>query len=179
MTGKLSRARSENPMEFAADSRPPIFAPNRWATPEPPSPQPSGIVLQFRGVLDATTATDARQQIEQALHCATHAVIVDLLWVSAVTQEGFEALREGIERSLVLKKSLSFESAGSALQQQLDGAWTEQRSQTFGPWEHSLDQGFESFLQDCPHTKVHTSKADYTVGSLEPWSHRPCKSTSA
>jgi len=166
-------------MESAADSRPPVFAPSHWASSEQQSSQPSGIVLQFQGVLDATTASDARQQIEQALHCAAHAVIVDLLWVSAVTQEGFEALQAGIARSLVLQKSLSFESAGSALQQQLDGAWTDQRRQAFGPWEHSVDQGFESFLQDHPHTKFRPSKADYTVGSLEPWSRRPCKSTSA
>lgn len=166
-------------MESAADSRPSDFALENRVDFEPQLPQPSGIVLQFWGALDATTASNAQQQIEQALHCAAHAVIVDLLWVSAVTQEGFEALRAGIARSLVLEKSLSFESAGSALQQQLDSAWTEQRRQAFGPWEHSVDQGFESFLQDHPHTKLRPPRADYTVGSLEPWSRRPCKSTTA
>jgi anti-anti-sigma regulatory factor len=108
---------------------------------------PHTIVLQPNGCLNAVTSSKFQQELEQALEVTANAVIVDLLHVEAVEQEGVSALLAGIKLATSLNKSLSICSMSMKTRLALETERGRQRAVTLGSWSDLCKQEFETFLR--------------------------------
>ncbi len=108
---------------------------------------PHTIVLQPNGCLNAVTSSRFQQELEQALEVTANAVIVDLLHIEAVEQEGVSALLAGIKLATSLNKSLSICSMSMGTRLALETERGRQRTVTLGAWSDLCKQEFELFLR--------------------------------
>jgi anti-anti-sigma regulatory factor len=104
---------------------------------------PGTIVLQPVG-LTGTEGTEFHASLEQALQ-QSDIVIVDLLWIEKIEQQGLRTLLIGVQRAQALGKHLSFLSMDAATSSALDALWetqlvpTSDRDEVYTP-------DFEAFL---------------------------------
>lgn len=71
------------------------------------SGRPRTVVLRPNGCLDRTSSPAFTKALEQALELTTDTVVVDLLWVDSVQEEGINCLVAGLKRATALGKTLS------------------------------------------------------------------------
>lgn len=125
----------------------PTNAPNPQVTGAEAETTPQTIVLQPNGCLNAVTSSKFQQELEQALETTANVVIVDLLHVVAVEQEGVSALLAGIKLATSLNKSLSICSMSRTTRLALETEQNRQRAATLGIWNDLCKQEFELFLR--------------------------------
>lgn len=69
--------------------------------------RPRTVVLRPNGCLDSTSSPAFTKALEQALELTTDTVVVDLLWVDNVQEDGVKCLIAGLRRATALGKTLS------------------------------------------------------------------------
>ena len=135
----------ETPMKTVINSTTNALNPDGIGVEE--EAMPHTIVLQPNGCLNAVTSSKFQQELEQALEVTANAVIVDLLHVKAVEQEGVSALLAGIKLATSLNKSLSICSMSMKTRLALETERGRQRAVTLGSWSDLCKQEFETFLR--------------------------------
>ncbi|MBD2326676.1 hypothetical protein [Alkalinema sp. FACHB-956] len=113
----------------------------------PATGQSRTIVLQP----SALTGSDGNQfqnSLDRALQQA-ESVIVDLLWVDSIEDEGLTVLFAGMQQAFLLNKPLSFLSMDRNTRSALDHLWEQQRDQEHLLRDEVFTAEFESFLSDC------------------------------
>jgi len=103
-------------------------------------------VLQPRGRLDQTSSPTLQLILEQSLHQATEAVILDLIWVEAIDSVGLEVLKSGVRLAHRLSKALSFHAVSAPTRAALDLEKATLRALSLGKWAEVWQHEFEQFL---------------------------------
>ncbi|MGV0024917.1 STAS domain-containing protein [Phormidesmis priestleyi] len=108
--------------------------------------QPWGHLTEIRG---ATFRTALARAIAQA-----DSVVVDLLWVEAIDDQGVATLLAGMRQADALGKSLVFLAMDAATRTALDKSWRQQRD-TDSPQKTDLfSPEFEQFLDGYKAAKI-------------------------
>lgn len=84
--------------------------------------RPRTVVLRPNGCLDRTSSPAFTKALEQALELTADTVVVDLLWVDSVNEEGIASLITGLRRATVLGKTLSLRFMDVATQAAVEAA---------------------------------------------------------
>ncbi len=111
------------------------------------------VVLQPRGVLLGEAGVAFQSSLDQAIVDAT-AVIVDLLWVNRVDDQGIAILLAGMKRAQASGKSLAFLAMDGATRVALDAVWEQQREAEASPQTDWFTPNFEQFLDNHKSAKV-------------------------
>ena len=69
--------------------------------------RPRTVVLRPNGCLDRTNSPAFTKALEQALELTTDTVVVDLLWVDSIQEDGINCLIAALRRAAALGKTLS------------------------------------------------------------------------
>lgn len=112
--------------------------------------QPHTIVLQPTGCLDSSSSSSFRVQLEQALQAATNSVIVDLMRIEKVHQEGISVLAAGLRLATALEKGLSICSISASTRLVLQAEYNRQWEAGLGHWSDQFQEEFEFFLRHNP-----------------------------
>lgn len=108
---------------------------------------PRIIILQPEGCLDAASSSTFLLEVERALEQRAGAVIIDLLRVEAVRQEGIHALLTAMQWAAQQNQALSIcamsMATRTALASEWDGYWLAHMGQRVDCYQ----QEFEKFLQ--------------------------------
>lgn len=107
---------------------------------------PTSLVLQPRGELDSSTSAAFQVRLEQALHCATKAIVIDLMWVEAIDPAGLEVLKAGVCLAAGLGKNLSFKSLPAKIWAELEVEQITLRSKALGSWATAHREDLDRFL---------------------------------
>jgi anti-anti-sigma regulatory factor len=113
---------------------------------EPPDSLAHTIVLQPSGCLGVTGTPDFIRSLHQAL-AQVDEVIVDLLWVDTVSEEGLQLLLEAMAKAKSLGKLLSFLGMDAATRMALDEGWDRQRDHDATVQSDLFMPDFEAFLE--------------------------------
>jgi anti-anti-sigma regulatory factor len=108
--------------------------------------QPCG---RLTGIGGATFRTTLAQAIAQA-----DSVVVDLLWVEAIDEQGVATLLAGMRQAYALGKSLAFLGMDAATRTALDKIWGQQRDQDLPTQQDLFTPEFEQFLDGYKEAKI-------------------------
>jgi anti-anti-sigma regulatory factor len=114
---------------------------------------PKTVVLQPHGAFSGEAGVTFQSSLDQAIVEAA-AVIVDLLWVNRVDDQGIAILLAGMKRAQASGKSLAFLAMNGATRVALDAVWEQQRKAEASPQTDRFTPNFEQFLDDYKSTKV-------------------------
>lgn len=114
---------------------------------------PKTVVLQPRGALLGGAEVTFQSSLAQAIVEAA-AVIVDLLWVNSVDDQGIAILLAGMKRAQTSGKSLAFLAMDGTTRAALDAVWEQQRKAEASPQTDRFTPNFEQFLDDYKNAKV-------------------------
>jgi len=117
------------------------------------SESPKTVVLQPHGALLGEAGVTFQSSLDQAIVDAA-AVIVDLLWVNRVDDQGIAILLAGMKRAQASGKSLAFLAMDEATRAALDAVWEQQRKAKASPQTDRFTPNFEQFLDDHKNAKV-------------------------
>ncbi len=105
------------------------------------------VVLQPSGALLGEAGLMFQSDLEQAIVDGT-AVIVDLLWVDRVDEQGIAILIAGMKRAQLSGKSLVFLAMDGATRTALDAIWEQQRAAEAPLQADWFRPDFEQFLDN-------------------------------
>ncbi len=111
------------------------------------------VVLQPRGALLGGAGVTFQSSLDQAIVEAA-AVIVDLLWINRVDDQGIAILLAGMKRAQASGKSLAFLAMDEATRAALDIVWEQHREAEASPQTDFFTPDFEQFLDDYKSAKV-------------------------
>ena len=111
------------------------------------------VVLQPPRALLGEAGVTFQSSLEQAIVDAA-AVIVDLLWVNRVDDQGIAILLAGMKRAQASGKSLVFLAMDGATRVALDAVWEQQRKAEASPQTDWFTPDFEQFLDNHKSAKV-------------------------
>lgn len=103
--------------------------------------KPFVFVLQPRGVLNHLTSSAFLTEVAVALEQASEQVIVDLLWVDTIDEQGMAMLVASLEQAAVLGKKLVLHSLDYRTRTSLTAAV--HRQSDADDWEHWFNPAFE------------------------------------
>jgi anti-anti-sigma regulatory factor len=111
------------------------------------------VVLQPWGHLTEIREAAFRTALVQAIAQAD-SVIVDLLWVEAIDDQGMETLLAGMRQAHALGKSLVFLAMDAATRTALDKSWSQQRDTDLPQQTDLFSPEFEQFLDSYKAAKI-------------------------
>lgn len=106
---------------------------------------PSMVVLQPNGSLSEITGTPFKASLGQAIAQAD-SIVVDLLWIDTIDQDGLSILLSGMTQASKLGKSLSFLSMDQRTRCTLDSIWDKLRAANAPVQMDVFTPEFEQFL---------------------------------
>jgi anti-anti-sigma regulatory factor len=110
------------------------------------------IVLQPCGALNGTSGANFRVSLAQAIAHAT-AVVVDLLWVEEIDDQGIAILLAATRQAQSSGKLLSFLAMDASTRSSLDAVW-EQRTAELSIQIDRFAPEFEQFLNEYKEAKI-------------------------